>query len=526
MNFNSDALLEHLDQDSKLCDSELSYYRVEVLKKTILKKFTTPQRLSVLDREAKAKFRQINDEVANFKVNYTSFFGAWRTRLYDDLTENNCTPYLTVGRAAQFGYCGPGASIGAKQNDFYTKLFCSPLASTSRFLDLHFRSTAPEHWKDAIAANPNASLLVPGSRISTVPKDKNRNRTICVEPSLNMFYQLGAKEILENVILRAYGISIKGGKRSEQAIVNKKLAAIGSRSGKLATIDLKDASDMISHELIRFLLPRSTYDALCTMRCPATWIDGELVELKMFSTMGNGFTFPLMTLIFCALLRVVYTDLQLPFNKDTFGVFGDDIICLNEAYEAVVGRLNEAGFIVNQDKSFHTGFFRESCGGDYYHGHDVRGIYIKEMKDETNLYSCFNRLHLWSIKHGIPLCNTLLYLKGLAKFQPVPRHAGFHEGFIYPRSHLLSPKRDITGALFYRSSEYRTKTGQVGDDTMNPMGALVSALGGYIVDNRIASRSFVKKVRVIKRKTPCWDYSNDPALIGRGLEDSWLLLSN
>ncbi len=521
MDFNPDVLIEHLNQDSLSYDSELAFYRLGILKRTLFKKFVPAERASTLDAEAKDRFLDINTKVSNLSIDIDSFVLQWRDQLYDDLMRDEYqSSLLTFGACLAKGRCGPGSSVGPHRNDFYSKLFCEPIGTTSRFLDVHFRTSAPEHWKQALACNPYDSVYVLGSRISTVPKDKDRNRTICVEPTLNMFYQLGAKDLLESVLLRRYGINL-----STQPDLNKDLARLGSIDQSLATIDLKDASDMISYKLVETLLPKEVFNVLKTLRSPYTQIDSQYVKLGMFSTMGNGFTFPLMTLLFASMLRVLYCNLQLPFNKSTFGVFGDDIICLREAYEGVVDRISKSGFIVNQDKSFNTGFFRESCGGDFYHGHNVRGIYIKELKNESDAYSCFNRLHFWCISNGIHLSGTLKYVKGLAKFQPVPRHAGAHEGHIIPEAFLLCPKRDKNGSIIYRSSDYRAQSRAVGDGTINPIGALVSALGGYIVNNRITFRSHTKSCKVVKKKSPCWDYSsNSSQEIDRGLDHSWLML--
>lgn len=522
MNFNSDVLQEHLAQDLTSCDDELNLYRLRVLQRTLLKKFVPRERASTLDVEAKAKFKAINEIVSNYNlVENDSFFQRWRDQLHMDLM---CDDYqsntVTFGKCLALGRCGPGSSIGASGNDFYTKLFCSPVSSTSRFLELHFSNGVPELWKAALAANPFGFVRVLGSRISTVPKDANRNRTICVEPSLNMFYQLGAKDLLEAVLRKRYHIDI-----STQPDLNKELARLGSIDGHLATIDLKDASDMISYKLVKYLLPRETFRVLDELRSPWTEVNGEFVKLGMFSTMGNGFTFPLMTLLFASMLRVVYSDNGVNFSKDSFGVFGDDIICHTKVYENVVARIHAAGFVVNLDKSYNTGFFRESCGGDYYHGFNVRGVYIKEITNESDAYSVFNRLHYWSLRSNISLERTLSYVKGLAKFRPVPRHASVHEGHIFPRFLLSSPKSDKNGALFYWASDYRTKTRRVGDDTINPIGALVSALGGYIVDNRIPLRLVTKKCTVIRKRTPCWDYASNPDLFtNQDLVVSWQAL--
>jgi len=74
--------------------------------------------------------------------------------------------------------------------------------------------------------------------------------------------------------------------------------------------------------------------------------------------MGNGFTFPLETLIFWALTRAVCG------STATVSAYGDDIICPSDRAEDVIAVLTEVGFSVNLEKSFWNGPFRESCGSD------------------------------------------------------------------------------------------------------------------------------------------------------------------
>jgi len=52
-------------------------------------------------------------------------------------------------------------------------------------------------------------------------------------------------------------------------------------------------------------------------------------------------------------------------------VYGDDIICPVDSVHNVVDSLEHFGAKVNRRKSFWIGRFRESCGKEYYDGHDV-----------------------------------------------------------------------------------------------------------------------------------------------------------
>ena len=106
--------------------------------------------------------------------------------------------------------------------------------------------------------------------------------------------------------------------------------------------------------------------------------------------MGNGFTFPLESLIFFALAHSVCKP------GETVSVYGDDIIVPTHRYEALVQLLTATGFLVNTDKSFSTGPFRESCGHDYLSGINIRPCYIKGP------LACFDlfRLHNFYVRSG------------------------------------------------------------------------------------------------------------------------------
>jgi len=116
-----------------------------------------------------------------------------------------------------------------------------------------------------------------------------------------------------------------------------------------------------------------------------TQVKGKWYHLEKFSSMGNGFTFELETLIFSAAVSAVYEmkGLVCTFGVDA-SVYGDDIIVRTEAAADVIAALKYIGFTTNSDKTFLNGYFRESCGGDYFNGVPVRGYYMKESPNEPH----------------------------------------------------------------------------------------------------------------------------------------------
>ncbi len=216
--------------------------------------------------------------------------------------------------------------------------------------------------------------VVVGSKITTVPKNAKTDRVIAIEPDLNMFVQKGIGKMIRRRLQR-WGLL-----RYDAQEVNQRLACEGSALGNLCTIDLSSASDSIHMEVVRLLVPPDWVTAIETSRSPiAVLPSGEKHILRKVSSMGNGFTFELETLVFWALSSAV---VELLGELDTrCQVFGDDIIVSSRCREPVEEVLRYFGFTTNAKKTFSTGPFRESCGKHYFSGHDVTPFYVKAPID-------------------------------------------------------------------------------------------------------------------------------------------------
>lgn len=226
------------------------------------------------------------------------------------------------------------------------------------------------------------------SKVRIVPKDASTGRTIAVEPLLNAMAQQGILAIL-TPYLRKWGIDLEDQSR------NSSLARIASRRGLavdgFSTVDLSSASNSISNSLVRYLLPPVWFGILDKARTKNYMApNGDIVPNPCFATMGNAFTFPLECLIFAALTRAA---MQLCDCGDiNYRVYGDDIIVPSSAALLLVEALTVCGFRPNPKKTHHTGFFRESCGGDYLDGVDVRPTYLRRACKGPALYLYFNEL--------------------------------------------------------------------------------------------------------------------------------------
>jgi len=237
--------------------------------------------------------------------------------------------------------------------------------------------------------------IVDGNRIATVPKDSKTDRVIAVEPRLNIFLQKGVGNYIR-VRLKRFGIDL-----SKQEI-NQFWAGIAHELD-LSTLDLSSASDTIATELVYQLLPVDWALYLDEIRSPRyTLPDGSKHKYEKFSSMGNGFTFELESLVFFAICEAVQDYHRTAVDWRFVSVYGDDLIIPRWAFDATVEVLSICGFDTNKSKSFKDGQFFESCGEHFYAGENVTPAYQKELLDEVEAMRCGNRLMRWMQKHGSP----------------------------------------------------------------------------------------------------------------------------
>lgn len=235
-------------------------------------------------------------------------------------------------------------------------------------------------WASACASSGRGVKFVSGNKFATVPKDSRRLRTIAIEPSINVFYQLGYGRAIRHRLGRQ-GIFLDVAQD-----IHRRKACEASTQGHLATLDLSNASDTVSRALVELLLPERWFSVLDDLRSKKTIIDNRTVVLEKFSSMGNGFTFELETLIFLGIASAICEDSKV---GDDVLAFGDDIIIPTRYSKAVVSALKFFGMSVNEEKSFVDGPFRESCGGDFFLGVDVRPYYLKKEPTEPQHFIAF-----------------------------------------------------------------------------------------------------------------------------------------
>lgn len=365
------------------------------------------KQLNLSLKEVNVKLDQ--DLVNNARLFITTIFERYNTKLSD----LNIQVSLDKHHLLDLWRFGPGSSNGIKGTHTAVKISQKMTCTAScEPLVVWLRRSNPYFYTFDSVNGDTGTTHYSGSKMTTVPKNEDTVRVIAIEPSGNMCLQLAAGYYIEKV-LRSIGLDIQ-----TQQPINKAMALRGSIDDSLATIDLKSASDMFTPELIELLMPKPWYDLLMQIRSPSTKIGDEDVELNMISTMGNGFTFPLMTLILTSLiyaLRCRHNGPNLYIDWSNSAVYGDDIIIPSHEFPEFVDILSKAGLIVNIDKSYSAGPFRESCGGDYYLGYDVTPVYIKSLAQDSDIYVAINRLLEWSARHRIVMHRSLCFLKSLLK---------------------------------------------------------------------------------------------------------------
>lgn len=294
---------------------------------------------------------------------------------------------------------GPGANTNVKSTQSCPRVKLSVPLTCSAELTQHVGTFLEEvpSWMSLhqVSGDENSctvDVTVSHGKLVFVPKNAKTDRSIVVEPILNSFFQKGVGSYIRDRLQR-FGVDLTDQTR------NQDLAFRGSVDGAVATIDLSMASDCLSKNLVADLLPVPWWELLSTLRTGTVRIESANpisveIQLEKFSSMGNGYTFELESMIFYAL--AVSTVQHLKLRTEEVSVYGDDIIVPTEAVALLTRILDVCGFSINPEKSFASGPFRESCGRDFFSGFDIRPFYQKELISDRSLYV----MHNWFLRHG------------------------------------------------------------------------------------------------------------------------------
>lgn len=360
-----------------------------------------------------------------------------------------------------FGW-GPGAStrLSRRNSDAAYKFSGIPETTYGNAALADAAICSVPSWRQELSVLGEQDLgmckYAPGNSIVTVPKNFKTDRTIAIEPCMNMYIQKGIGGLMRER-LKLFGCDLNDQTR------NQRLARIGSLSGLLATIDLSMASDTVSRRLVEVMIRPDWLKALEQCRSEKGVLpSGEELFYQKFSSMGNGFTFELESLIFYSLALTVTKFYCRPEEVSRVAVYGDDLIVPTTAYEPLLAVLRECGFTPNSKKSFADGPFRESCGKHYFDGHDITPFYVRRpVKTVTDLLLLHNNLVRWLCRTRLVIGedstrqarNLILELRALlpAKERRPSLPDGFGDGALVPLwdecicVHLSKDKSGING---------------------------------------------------------------------------------
>lgn len=283
-----------------------------------------------------------------------------------------------------------------------------------------------------------------------VEKNAQTSRMIIPQHNGDLICQYPMEKFMRTM-LGYWGINLE-----TQPDLNRELARKGSlfdnyvvdrygmRCPRYCTIDLKSASDLIGRALCRFSFPTPMYDYMtaCSPLKVSIGTQGEYY-LPMMANMGNAFCFPMQTLWFTALVRHAYRVHNIPMRRQdglmNYGVFGDDIIVDVATYDYIISILQSLAMIPNINKSFSKGFFRESCGCDYWMGYNVRPVFCETLNGPQDVFSLANRLVAWAFSHSFDISRSLsVLLCSLKNVMCVPLDAPEDSGLRVTASVLSS----------------------------------------------------------------------------------------
>lgn len=198
--------------------------------------------------------------------------------------------------------------------------------------------------------------LDPGSerpvRVVSVPKTMKTPRIIAIEPTCMQYMQQGLMvrlvKYLESNNLTRGMIGIL------DQFPNQELAREGSLTGELATLDLSEASDRVSNQLVTTMLGHFPHlsGAVQATRSVRADVPGHgIIPLVKFASMGSALTFPIevcvfLTLIFVGIQKSLgrrLTPRDVASLRGQVRAYGDDLIVPVTAVPSVVETLELYG---------------------------------------------------------------------------------------------------------------------------------------------------------------------------------------
>jgi hypothetical protein len=274
---------------------------------------------------------------------------------------------------------GPGA-VATKQRlwDKFNWTNVSNRIRTEWPLDEYFYSSLSHVCDDISNLTKVGDRSLP-ARVLLVPKDSRGPRLISCEPVDFQWIQQGVMRSLVQHI-EAHPLT-RGVVNFTDQCHNRSAAQLASRDGRFATLDLNEASDRVSVDLVRLLFPPAVFTKLMACRSSSTVLpDGKELTLHKFAPMGSALCFPILALTVWSILAASAPD---AYTQERILVYGDDVIVPTANAANAIEQLESFGLKVNQDKSCISGLFRESCGMDAFKGIDVTPVRFRTVWSST-----------------------------------------------------------------------------------------------------------------------------------------------
>lgn len=258
------------------------------------------------------------------------------------------------------GRFGPGATAeGFKAADKWERKGAIPDVPPNLY-----RPSPRDPWV------PSGYLQDRVTKMAEVPKSIKCNRIVSSEPAMSMYAQLAA---CDDLVCQMHTIFKGHVSLNDQEKHNQLLRLPG-----MATLDLSDASDHNSCNLVRAVLPQ-LWPVLAKVRSEYSRTPtGRIFRLATFAPMGSGVCFPTMTLVILGIICYAFKSWGYNWRRFLFSVYGDDIIIPIWIAQYVMDLLDRAGYVINYAKSCWTGLYVESCGLELYRSYDVTPHYIRD----------------------------------------------------------------------------------------------------------------------------------------------------
>ena len=295
---------------------------------------------------------------------------------------------------------------------FPSDLHCFPNYGIAGRIGINREGTGSEEGPEYLDVRDESPV-----RVVFVPKTLKAPRVIAIEPSHMQYMQQSVKDYVYE-LLETHDLT-KRSIRFKRQDVNQRLAYRSSIDRRLATLDLKDASDRVHLHLVQRIFKTSgLLEFLEDARSlHATLPSGKNIVLFKYASMGSALCFPVEAMVFYTLIQCAMHQLdgRRPSSRSIreysrqIDIYGDDIIIPVEYTDVVVNYLESYALKVNVNKSFRFSNFRESCGADFYKGIPVNPVYARRIPHDN--------LRHWNAEDVMSWNATadLFYMRGMWK---------------------------------------------------------------------------------------------------------------